>query len=120
MFDFQKLTVYQKAKNFNKSIFGLIKSKSFDNTTIHQLRRASFSVMLNIAEGSARFSNKDRRHFMVIARGSAFECAAILEYLQETNEITKDEERKYYNELEEISKMLFALIRKLEAKQTAY
>ena len=120
MFDFQKLLVYQKAKEFNKNIFSLIKSRNFDNTTIHQLRRASFSIMLNIAEGSARFSNKDRRHFMVIARGSAFECVAILEYLQETSFITKEEEKSFYNQLEEISKMLFALIRKLEAKPAAY
>jgi four helix bundle protein len=37
--------------------------------------------MLNIAEGTSRFSNKDRKNFFVIVRGSAFECVAILEYL---------------------------------------
>jgi len=45
--------------------------------------------MLNIAEGTSRFSKKDRKNFFVIARGSAFECIAILEYLQETKEITQ-------------------------------
>jgi four helix bundle protein len=45
--------------------------------------------MLNIAEGTSRFSNKDRRNFFVIARGNAFECVAILEYLLETREITQ-------------------------------
>jgi four helix bundle protein len=69
--------------------------------------------MLNIAEGSSRFSNKDRRNFLVVSRGSAFECAAILEYLFETNELTKEIFDKYFAFLEEISKMLFALIRKL-------
>jgi len=53
------------------------------------IRRASFSIMLNIAEGTSRFSNKDRRNFFVIARGNAFECVAILEYLLETREITQ-------------------------------
>jgi len=51
---------------------------------------------------------------MVIARGSAFECVAILEYLCEIGEITKDEYVKYHFQLEEISKMLFSLIKKLE------
>jgi len=90
-----------------------ISSRNFDRTTNDQLRRASFSIMLNIAEGSSRFSNKDRKNFMVIARGSAFECVAILEYLYETNEITRTDFVKYQDQLEEISKMLFALIRKL-------
>jgi hypothetical protein len=51
----------------------LISNGNFDRTTSDQLRRASFSIMLNIAEGSSRFSNKDRKNFMVVARGSAFD-----------------------------------------------
>ena len=113
MFDFQKLDVYQKAKAFCILMTKTISSRNFDRTTNDQLRRASFSIMLNIAEGSSRFSNKDRKNFMVIARGSAFECVAILEYLYETNEITRTDFVKYQDQLEEISKMLFALIRKL-------
>ena len=70
--------------------------------------------MLNIAEGSSRFSNKDRKNFMVVARGSAFECAAIIEYLYEVSEIDKDSYDNYLNSLEEISKMLFGLIKNLD------
>jgi four helix bundle protein len=69
--------------------------------------------MLNIAEGSSRFSNKDRKNFMVVARGSAFECAAIMEYLVETKEIVQDVFDDYEKKLEEISKMLFGLIKSL-------
>ncbi len=79
MFDFQKLDVYQKAKEFNKDITKTLASKAFDRVTNDQLRRASFSIMLNIAEGSSRFSKKDRRNFLVVSRGSAFECAAVWE-----------------------------------------
>ena len=114
MFDFQKLDVYQKAKAFCVLITKTISLGNFDRTTNDQLRRASFSIMLNIAEGSSRFSNKDRKNFMVIARGSAFECAAILEYLYEVSEIDKDIYTGYVSRLEEISKMLFSLIKKLE------
>jgi four helix bundle protein len=114
MFDFQKLDVYQKAKAFCVLITKAISSGNFDRTTNDQLRRASFSIMLNIAEGSSRFSKKDRRNFLVIARGSAFECLAILEYLFEVNEVTRTDFIKYQDQLEEISKILFALIRKLE------
>jgi four helix bundle protein len=69
--------------------------------------------MLNIAEGSSRFSNKDRKNFMIVTSGSAFECAAIIEYLYEVSAIDKDTYMNYLNNLEEISKMLFGLIRGL-------
>jgi four helix bundle protein len=114
MFDFQKLDVYQKSKNFCKEIYSILDKKSFDRVTNDQLRRASFSIMLNIAEGTSRFSNKDRKNFFVIARGSAFECAAILEYLHEVAEINKDTYSNYLENLEEISKMLYGLISGLD------
>jgi four helix bundle protein len=114
MFDFCKLDVYQKAKAFCILMNKLISAGNFDRTTNDQLRRASFSIMLNIAEGSSRFSNKDRKNFMVVARGSALECAAIIEYLYEASEIDKDSYINLFYCLEEISKMLFGLIRGLD------
>jgi len=69
--------------------------------------------MLNIAEGSSRFTKKDRRHFMVISCGSAFECLAIMEYLVEAKQISKELYDKVYERIEEISKMLFGLIKSL-------
>lgn len=114
MFDFQKLTVYQKSKSYNFEINGLLESIKFEHHVVDQLKRASFSIMLNIAEGTSRYSTKDKRNFFIISRGSAFECVAILEFLFENNKI---DEKTYINllsKLEEISKMLFALIKSLE------
>ncbi|MFZ9955967.1 MAG: four helix bundle protein [Flavobacteriales bacterium] len=34
-------------------------TQKFDRTTNDQLRRASFCILINIAEGASRFSNKD-------------------------------------------------------------
>jgi len=90
MFDFQKLDVYQKSKRLCVEVSSILSERSFDKVTNDQLRRASFSIMLNIAEGSSRFSNKDRKNFFVVARGSAFECVAIMEYLVETKEVGQD------------------------------
>jgi four helix bundle protein len=40
-----------------------------------------FSIPLNIAEGSGKTAAADRARFHAIARGSALECAAILDVL---------------------------------------
>ncbi len=111
MFDFEKLEVYVKAKDYNKSVTTLLKNKNVDRNTYDQLRRASFSIMLNIAEGSGRFTKPDKRNFYVIARGSVFECVAIFDYLKDLEMIDEKSFQKYYTLLEEISKMLFALIK---------
>ncbi|MCK4921086.1 MAG: four helix bundle protein [Bacteroidales bacterium] len=114
MFDFENLEVYKKAKFFNKSVSEILDDNKIDKVSYNQLRRASFSIMLNIAEGSGRYTNPDKRRFYVIARGSAFECAAIFDYLRDLNFIEEKKFQLFYISLEEISKMLFALIRKLE------
>ncbi|KAF5036339.1 23S rRNA-intervening sequence protein [anaerobic digester metagenome] len=75
-FDFQKLDVYKKAKTFHKKIKAFIGDTKLELYVKDQLGRASFSVILNIAEGSSRFSKPDRKHFFVVARGSLFECVA--------------------------------------------
>jgi len=69
MFDFENLEVYKKAKAFN-SIMGkkVLCISILDSATKNQLRRASLSIALNIAEGSSRFSKADRKNFCVIAR----------------------------------------------------
>ena len=46
-----------------------------------QLVRASCSVPNNIAEGQGRFTDRDRRHFHVQARGSLYELETQLEIL---------------------------------------
>lgn len=80
----------------------------------NQLGRAALSIPLNIAEGSGKFSLKDRKHFLVIARGSVFECAAILRILYRENEINDDFENEQLICLDEMSRMLYAMIRNLD------
>lgn len=113
MFDFAKFKVYKKAKEFNKTTIALLNEKNLDRVTNDQLRRAAFSIMLNIAEGSGRYSKADKRNFYVNSRESAFECVAIFDSLVESDLIEKQLINSFYNDLEEISGMLYALIKKL-------
>ena len=59
MFDFENLEVYKKAKAFNTEInSSILRNDNLDSVVKNQLRRASLSIVLNIAEGSSRFSSK--------------------------------------------------------------
>ena len=113
MFDFEKLDIYKKTKYFNSDIRRLIKSTKLDPTTKDQLRRASFSIVLNIAECSGRFSKADRRNFYVISRSSIFECIAILDVLKDETILDENQFESFYLQAEVISKMLFAMIKNL-------
>ncbi|MEL7145842.1 MAG: four helix bundle protein [Bacteroidota bacterium] len=52
--------------------------------------------MLNIAEGSGRLTNRDKRTFYVISRGSTFESVAILDYLHDTSEDELGQFQSFY------------------------
>ena len=52
-------------------------AKQLDSEMANQLRRAALSISPNIAEGTGRFDRVQRK--FLIARGSALECAAVLD-----------------------------------------
>ena len=79
-FGFEKLDAYQRAVEFVATAAGIISEfPSGYSSLSDQLRRAALSVPVNIAEGVGRTSLADRRRYYAIARGSAMECAAILD-----------------------------------------
>lgn len=53
-----------------------------------QLRRASASVLLNVAEGASEFSPDEKARFYRMSRRSAAECMAILELLAKIGRVT--------------------------------
>ena len=78
MFDHEKFEPYQLAITYWESALRLLEKIPAGNSAIRdQLKRASSSISLNIAEGSGRNKVDDRKRFYAIARGSAMECAAI-------------------------------------------
>ena len=113
MFDFQKLAVYNKAKQFHISCKLVLSSIKVDRYVKDQLGRASYSIVLNIAEGSAKSSNADRRNYFTISRGSVFECVAVLDILHEEGLLEEDQYTKSLLLADEISRLLFTMIRNL-------
>ncbi len=113
-FLFEKLEVYQKALDFTHRIYNITKAwpKEYLYDLISQLRRASLSISLNIAEGNGR-TKKEFSRFLDISRGSCFECMAVIDLAWKEellNAIMRDELRK---ELVILSKMLHGLKKSL-------
>jgi four helix bundle protein len=79
--DHERLDVYQAALQFLPLALSLLPRQG-ERSLLDQLERAGQSVILNIAEGAGRRSRQEKRHFYEIARGSATECASILDILR--------------------------------------
>lgn len=71
------------------------------------------SITLNIVEGTSRFSNADRRNFYTIARGSLYECIALMDLLIKDGLIYVALHLNFSTIGEEISKMLYSMEMKL-------
>lgn len=96
-------------------IYGITKNEEFakDFGLKDQIRRASVSIMANIAEGFARRSDKDFAHFLNISRSSTAEVQSHLYVAIDQNYIRQSEFDDVYQQLEQTSKMIFALARHL-------
>jgi len=80
MLAYERMDVYQCAVKFLGLSATALENMPKGNAGLaDQLKRASLSIPLNIAESSGKTSTPDRKRFCAIARGSAMECSAILD-----------------------------------------
>jgi four helix bundle protein len=83
MLDYERLDVYQCALQFAALSFQVLEKLPRGHGELSdQLRRATISVPLNIAEGAGKTTERERARYHAIARGSAMECAAIVDLLR--------------------------------------
>ena len=88
----ENLEVWKKSVDMVIDIYEITKEFPSDEkfAMMQQIRRAALSVHLNIAEGCSRTSEKERKRFYEIARGSiieidtAMELAVNLKFIEKT------------------------------------
>ena len=79
----------------------------------NQLRRAAYSVPLNIAEGSAKRGSREYRRFLDTARGSLAEVETILEIARDLEYLQPADYGRLEALATETSKTLYGLLRKI-------
>ena len=110
-FKFEKLVVWKKAVDLANEIDLLV--RRFPRTELFslssQIKRAADSVVLNIAEGSTGQSDREFRHFLLIALRSAVEVVACLHLARKRNYIEELAFAQLYEGYESVCKMISGL-----------
>ncbi|TWT56622.1 four helix bundle protein [Allorhodopirellula solitaria] len=115
IFDHDRLDVYRLSIGYVAAAFDVSKSLSgLHRHARDQWLRTAQSIPLNIAEGNGKRSLKDRARFFDIARGSAFECAAIQDALVATDGLEDVASRELKRMLKRIVSMLTRMAMKFD------
>jgi four helix bundle protein len=109
LFNHEKLDVYQKAVEFTGWLKDILDNVKYDKNIYDQIDRASISLVLNIAEGNGKTSNKDQNRFLEIARSSGLECAACLDIMNIKKIINTQKQIEGKQMLLSIVRMLYKL-----------
>jgi len=115
-FRFLDFQVYKDAKIFYKQCVSLTRKFPRDYWELgDQLRRAAVSVCLNIAEGSAKYSDRDFKRFIENSLGSINEAVACLDIVFDNELISSNSLRDMKLLGESITKQLGGLSKKLRS-----
>jgi four helix bundle protein len=110
--NYDELDVWKACRKLVSEIYVI--TKKFPHEEIYgltnQLRRASISVISNIAEGSGINSTKDSLQFFYISRGSLFESEAQLIIPCDLNYISEEQLKKILLQLTTCKKLLNGFI----------
>ncbi|MFC1464807.1 MAG: four helix bundle protein [Candidatus Brachytrichaceae bacterium NZ_4S206] len=115
MHNYENLQVWQRAMDLTVRVY---------KATVHfpsderfgltgQLRRASASIPMNIAEGSGNASNKEFCRFLEIALRSGYELLTGIEIAKRLEYLPESSASDLAKELREIISMLVGLMRSL-------
>ncbi len=116
MHNFQELKIWQKAIKVAEQVY--ILSSHFPAEEkfglISQIRKSAVSIPSNIAEGAGRNTNGEFRNFLGIANGSTNELITQLIISKRLKLISEDKIKTIINDLMEIQKMNFSLLKKFD------
>ena len=118
MQDFKKLNVWKKAHDLTLGVYSA--TRSFPPEEVFglrsQMRRASSSIGINIAEGCGHSSQLELRRYLRMSQGSASELEYELLLARDLGLLSEKAYGDLSNQVVEIKRMTTALIRKLRTE----
>jgi four helix bundle protein len=116
--NYKELNVWQKSYKLCLDVYritaGFPKEEKFGLTS--QVRRSAVSVPSNIAEGYGRKTTADYVRYLYIAYGSNCELETQMMLSRDLEYIGNTAIKEYIDEINEVERMLKALIKSLEDK----
>ena len=117
---FRDLIVWQRSRELSLAVYEL--TSRFPREELYgltnQLRRASVSIMSNIAEGHGRGSAAQLMQFLLIARGSTFEVQSQLILASDLGLAADEAIVRCESICDEVGRMLYSTLVTLRAKST--
>ncbi|MFQ5602646.1 MAG: four helix bundle protein [bacterium] len=109
---FEEIECWQKARKLTREIYALTNREAFskDFGLLDQIRRASVSIMSNIAEGFERNGNREFLQFLAMAKGSTGEVKTQLYVALDQNYINKKTFEHLFALTSEIGSMIGGLM----------
>ena len=116
MHNFKKLDIWIKSMDLASEIYLL--TNSFPSIErfglISQMQRSAVSIPSNIAEGSAKSSNKDFSRFLEMSIGSSFELETQLILATKLNYLESEVSLSTQSKINELQKMIIGFKNKLD------
>ena len=115
---YKNMHIFQLSYNLAIDIHKMLDKfpeKEKDNI-ISQMRRAATSIPLNIAEGSAKKSQKEFLNFLGYSYGSAKELDVLLSMSKDLNYISEKEYESLFSKLDEVMAKLFKFMNNIESQ----
>ncbi|WP_163710328.1 four helix bundle protein [Mangrovibacterium lignilyticum] len=115
MHNYREIKIWQRARVLVKDVY--LVTKQFPSEELYgltsQTRKAAVSVMLNVAEGAGRGTNKDFNHFLDMTKGSLFEVESLMILACDLEYIPESKKEEILDKTSEIVKMLIAFQKNL-------
>ena len=112
---FKDLEIWKRSVALAERIYKL--TNTFPKNEVYglssQIRRAVVSIPSNIAEGFARFHNREYKQFLYVSLGSGTELTTQMIIAANLGYVDGSKADKINDEIEQISKMIMSLIKKL-------
>jgi four helix bundle protein len=105
---FEELEVWKEARRLTQRIYQLTKNENFskDFALRDQIRRASVSIMSNIAEGFERGGNQEFVQFLYVAKASCGEVRSQAYVALDQNYVSSTEVDELMNSFKRLSSMI--------------